>query len=62
MNNKEFNRLLSSAYLQLDDLSKMVKETIKAEEDILGKALTPPAELIPSKDCRPVYVTWRPRS
>jgi len=59
MKNKEFNRLLSSAYLQLDDLSKLVKETIKAEEDIIDKALTPHVSVIQSKHYQPVYVTWR---
>jgi hypothetical protein len=59
MNNIEFNRLLSSAYLQLDELSKMVKETIKAEEDMIDKALTPSIRFIPPKHCLPVYVTWR---
>jgi hypothetical protein len=59
MNNKEFNRLLSSAYQQLDDLRKMVKDTHKAEEVLLDKALKSNIGFIPPKHCLVVYFTCR---
>ena len=62
MKNKEFDRLLTSAKLQLDELSKMVKETIKAEEKMIDKVVTP-AVVIPHPAPRaPVYITWQPRN
>jgi hypothetical protein len=47
MENKKFNLLLSDAYRQLDELSKLVKDTIKSEELIIDKGLTVPADVIP---------------
>ena len=41
MQNRKFTLLLSEANLQLDELSKLVRDTIKAEEVMIDKALNP---------------------
>jgi hypothetical protein len=61
MKDKEFDRLLSSAKLQLDELSKMVKETINAEEKMIDKVVTPAVSIPPPAQRAPVYITWQPR-
>jgi len=41
MQNRKFTRLLSEAHLQLDELSKLVRDTVRAEKVMIDKALNP---------------------
>jgi hypothetical protein len=58
MENKKFNQLMSDANRQLDELSKMVKDTIREEELIIDKALTAPPDIIPPVLPFVVNVVW----
>ena len=46
MEKKEFGLLLSDAHSHLDELSRMVKDTIKVEQDMIDNALKSPLKQV----------------
>jgi len=62
MENKKFNQLMFDANRQLDELSKMVKDTIKEEELIIDNALASRLVSIPTLPTGVSVATWNPLS